>query len=53
MLQDRYPDIVSVLALALKQLLQLLVLHGEGARQRLVRVDVCRDRLDPCRCTPH
>jgi hypothetical protein len=48
-LQDRVPDRVAVLGLGDQQLFQIRVLDREGARQRLVGVDVGRDRA---RCRP-
>src|SRR5471032_1483201 len=43
---DRRPGILVVAALLLENLLEVLVAHHEGARQRLVIVDVGRRRLD-------
>ena len=45
-LEDRIPDIGRVLALLVENLLEIGVLDDERARQRLVRVDVGRDRFD-------
>src|SRR5690606_24645582 len=45
-LEDRVPDVGRILALRSEQLLEVRVLDHKRARQRLVRVDVGRDRLD-------
>ena len=44
--QNRVPDIVRILGLLVEQLFQIRVLDRPRPRQRLVRVDVGRDRLD-------
>ena len=44
--QNRVPDIVAVLRLVDEQRFEMRVADREAARQRLVRVDVRRDRLD-------
>ena len=46
LLEDRVPHLLAVLRLLLEQLLEVRVLDREAARQRLVGVDVGRDRLD-------
>src|SRR5690606_16181870 len=45
-LENRVPDVGGILRFRLEQLLQIGVLDRETARQRLVSVDVGRDRLD-------
>src|SRR3546814_3301218 len=44
--EDRVPDRVAVLRLVDEQRLEVRVADREAARERLVRVDVRRDRLD-------
>ena len=46
LLEDRIPHRGRILGLVLKQCLEVRVLDREAARQRLVGVDVGRDRLD-------
>src|SRR3546814_13159347 len=46
--EDRVPDRVAVLRLVDEQGFQMRVADREAARERLVRVDVRRDRLDAC-----
>ena len=49
-LEDRIPHIGRILRLRRQELLQIFVLDDEAARQRLVGVDIGRDRLDTGRC---
>ena len=45
MFEDRVPDIIAVLRLLDQQLFEIGILDREAARQRLVRIDIGRDRL--------
>ena len=44
--EDRLPRVLGIQPLRAQHLLQRRIAHAERARQRLVRVDVGRDRLD-------